>query len=88
MAAYPRSSGLPAKSKLAAILLALFLGTLGIHRFYLGHVATGVAMLVGTLVLWPFTCGISAAVVAVWGVVDAILIATGGLGDKDGAALL
>jgi len=35
-------------------LLAFFLGTLGIHRFYLGRVLTGVAMLftLGGLLIW------------------------------------
>jgi TM2 domain-containing membrane protein YozV len=36
---------LPVKSKLVAILLAFFLGGLGIHRFYLGQSGAGVLML-------------------------------------------
>ena len=30
------------KSKLLAIFLALFLGTMGIHRFYLGYIKIGI----------------------------------------------
>lgn len=37
------------KSKIAAALLALFLGALGVHKFYLGYTAQGVTMLVGTI---------------------------------------
>jgi TM2 domain-containing membrane protein YozV len=33
------------KSRAATAVLAFFLGTLGIHRFYLGKVNTGLAML-------------------------------------------
>jgi TM2 domain-containing membrane protein YozV len=33
------------KSKTTAILLCLFFGGLGIHRFYLGKVGTGLLML-------------------------------------------
>lgn len=38
------------KSKLVAGLLALFLGTFGIHKFYLGYRNEGFIMLGGTLV--------------------------------------
>lgn len=48
---------------ITTFLLAFFLGALGVHRFYLGRVATGVAML--------FTCGGC----FVWQVVDVVLIA-------------
>jgi TM2 domain-containing membrane protein YozV len=34
------------KSKLATILLALFLGSLGIHRFYLDQIVYGILYLV------------------------------------------
>ena len=35
------------KSKLAAALLAFFLGTIGAHRYYLGHVKTAVVQTLG-----------------------------------------
>ena len=39
------------KSKIAAALLALFLGGLGVHKFYLGYVGAGIVMLIGTFTL-------------------------------------
>jgi TM2 domain-containing membrane protein YozV len=71
------------KSKVAAILLAFFLGALGIHRFYLGHTGTGVAMLLITVL----TCGYGGIITGIWALVDLILIATGGLGDVSGQPL-
>lgn len=56
------------KSKIAAGLLAIFLGTLGIHKFYLGYAAQGVIMLLitplGSLLffLGPFVIGVIALV--------------------------
>ncbi|GAA0538934.1 TM2 domain-containing membrane protein YozV [Rhizomicrobium palustre] len=55
----PGASGAPigsqpvyAKSKIAAGLLAIFLGNLGIHKFYLGYTTQGVILLLITLFLW------------------------------------
>ena len=39
-----------AKSKLVAGLLGIFLGSLGIHRFYLGYVGIGILQIVVTIV--------------------------------------
>lgn len=35
----------PQKSWIATVLLCQFLGTLGVHRFYTGHVITGILQL-------------------------------------------
>ena len=38
------------KNKILAMLLALFLGTLGFHKFYLGCTTAGIIMLIISLV--------------------------------------
>ncbi|ABL00593.1 NINE protein [Pelobacter propionicus] len=52
------------KSKLAAILFALFLGGFGIHKFYLGRSGAGILYL---LFCWTF-------IPALLGFIDAILL--------------
>jgi TM2 domain-containing membrane protein YozV len=66
------------KSKLAAGLLGVFVGGLGIHRFYLGYNGIGVAQLILALA-GIFTCGITAIAAAIWGLVEGILILTGSI---------
>jgi TM2 domain-containing membrane protein YozV len=68
------------KSKLVAGLLQLFLGGLGIGRFYLGYTNIGVLQIVVTIL----TCGVG----ALWGLIDAILIMSGNVPDADGRTLL
>lgn len=67
----------PPKSKVVGMLLAFFLGALGIHRFYLGHNGTGLAMLLITVC----TCGYGAVITGIWALVDMVLIGTGALSD-------
>lgn len=53
-AVFPLAKPLPAggsKSKVAAGLLAIFLGCLGIHKFYLGYNAAGIIMLLVSVFL-------------------------------------
>ena len=61
------------KAKLAAGLLGIFLGSLGIHNFYLGYTVKAVIQLVITIV----TCGFGAIVSSIWGLIEGILILTG-----------
>ncbi len=63
------------KSFLVALLLALFLGVLGVHRFYLGYTGLGVAQLL--------TCGGC----GIWALIDAIMIAAGSVKDVNGLPL-
>lgn len=63
------------KSKIAALLLCIFLGGLGIHRFYVGKVGTGI--------IYLCTAGLFGFGV----LVDIILIATGGFRDANGMFL-
>ena len=67
-----------AKSKMAAGLLGIFLGCLGIHNFYLGYTGKAVAQLLLTLVGW-IACGIGPLVASVWGLVEGIMILTGSI---------
>ena len=60
------------KNWLATLLLCLFLGGIGVHRFYVGKVGTGILQLI-TL----GGCGI-------WTLIDLIMIITGTFTDKDG----
>jgi hypothetical protein len=64
------------RSRLAALLLCLFLGALGVHRFYVGKTGTGVAMI--------FTLG----GLGIWTLIDLIMIITGGFTDIEGRAVL
>jgi TM2 domain-containing membrane protein YozV len=42
----------PPKTRVAYVLLGLFLGGLGVHNFYAGYTGKGVAQLLLTLFLW------------------------------------
>ncbi|MBU6324027.1 MAG: NINE protein [Bacteroidetes bacterium] len=60
------------KSWLVALLLALFLGGLGIHRFYLGYTWQGVVQL------------LTGGGFIIWALIDLIRIIVRDLGPKDG----
>lgn len=62
-----------AKSKLAAGLLGIFLGSLGVHNFYLGFTGKAVAQLLISIL----SCGTLAGVSAIWGLIEGILYLTG-----------
>lgn len=67
-----KKSGAEGKSQLIALLLAIFVGVVGVHRFYLGYTGIGIAQL-----LTAGGCGI-------WTLIDIIRILTGDLGPVDG----
>lgn len=60
------------KSFVATLLLCLLLGTLGIHRFYVGKVGTGILML------------ITFGGLGFWTLIDLVIIAIGKFTDKNG----
>ena len=70
------------KSKVAAGLLAIFLGSFGVHNFYLGYTGKAVAQLLLTLVGW-ILCGLGPIAAGIWGLVEGIMILTGSI-NKDG----
>jgi hypothetical protein len=64
------------KSRLAAALLCFFLGVLGVHRFYVGKIGTGLLQL--------FTGG----GLGIWYLVDFVLVVIGRFRDAEGRLLI
>ncbi len=65
-----------AKDHVAAGLLAIFLGWLGIHKFYLGYNTAGFIMLAVSIVGSIFTFGLAAGVIWVISIIEGILYLT------------
>ena len=63
------------KSRIAAGILGILLGALGIHNFYLGYTGKAIAQLLMTLL----SCGILGFISGVWGLIEGILILTGSI---------
>ncbi len=63
------------KSQAVAFLLSLFVGMLGIDRFYLGHIGLGILKLI--------TCG----GLGIWALIDVVLIGMGITRDAQGRSL-
>lgn len=60
---------LGADKKLAAGILGILIGSLGIHKFVLGYMTEGLIMLLGTVL----TCGFGAMIFGLIGLVEGIL---------------
>ncbi len=61
------------KSQVTALLLVIFLGGLGIHRFYLGYTWQGIVQL------------LTLGGLGIWALIDLIRIITGDLKPKNGS---
>jgi TM2 domain-containing membrane protein YozV len=68
------------KQKTTAILLAFFLGALGIHRFYVGKTGTGIIMLLLTLTI------VGVYISGIWAIIDLVMIILDKF--KDGKGLI
>ena len=64
------------KSKTTAILLCLFLGGIGVHRFYLGYTLFGVIQL------------LTLGGLGIWALIDLVRIITGSIKDSEGKDLI
>ena len=79
------------KSKLIALLLCFFLGTLGLHRIYIGRRQGGLLML-GISILGGMTTGLGVGgalllLVEIWALVDLVCLCIGKLTDAQGRPL-
>ena len=63
------------KSWIAALLLCFFVGSFGVHRFYVGKIGTGILKL------------ITVGGFGLWYLIDLILVLAGGQHDKQGRDL-
>lgn len=73
------TSGTSPKNKTAAGLLAIFLGGLGIHKFYLGYTGPGLVYLLTNTVGWIvtiFLLGVPNMVLAIIALVEGIVYLT------------
>ena len=68
-------AGYEQKSKMAAGLLGIFLGSLGVHNFYLGYTTKAVIQLCLTLL----SCGILSFVSGIWGFIEGVMLLTGSI---------
>ena len=64
------------KSFVTALILCVLLGGLGVHRFYVGKIGTGILQL------------LTLGGLGIWVLIDIILIATGKFKDKAGNDLV
>lgn len=68
------SNGISPKSRLITLILCIFLGIFGAHRFYTGKIITGIIM-IPLMLVW---------IGEIWLLIDLILIIIGAFRDKNG----
>ena len=67
-----QQGGISEKGYVPAILICLFLGTFGVHRFWVGKIGTGILML------------LTFGGLGIWALIDLIMIIVGKFTDKQG----
>lgn len=67
------TAGVSSKSRLLTLLLAIFFGLFGVHRFYVGKFGTGILMILLN----------ATGIGEIWCIIDIILIAIGEFKDKN-----
>ncbi len=63
------------KGFVPTVMLCFFLGALGIHRFYVGKIGTGIVQL------------LTFGGLGIWALVDFIMVVTGNFKDSDGLTI-
>jgi len=66
----PQAFNANAKDRVAYVLLAVFLGNLGIHNFYAGYTSRAITQLLICLL----TCGIGGIATWIWAIIEAITV--------------
>lgn len=66
------TSSISPKSRVVALFFCLLLGVIGVHRFYVGKIGTGILM------------ALTLGGLGIWALIDLILIAAGSFRDKEG----
>jgi len=61
-------------SRVIAALMAIFLGWLGLHNFYLGYYTRAVCQLVLAVIVGPLTFGLASVAVCIWSFIEGVLI--------------
>ena len=69
------SDGTSEKSGIACLLFLLLLNLLGIHRFYVGKIGTGILFL------------LTGGGLGIWWLIDLIMLISGSFTDSDGAVV-
>lgn len=64
------------KEKMVAGLLGIFLGSLGIHKFYLGYTTEAIIMLAVTIVGGFISLGLVSGVMGIIGLIEGIIYLT------------
>ncbi len=64
--------GISEKNGIVALILCLLLGPIGVHRFYVGKIGTGIVMI------------LTLGGLGIWTLIDLIMIICGAFTDSDG----